>query len=565
VALIVALGALVLFPSWPFRDLWTPDEPRYMEVAREMALTGDYLVPHLNGEVYPDKPPLFFWLAAGLYKLGFGYNSGRLVAALAAIGTLLLVYALARRWMPRSGPLLSCLVAMTLVLFSEAKAGVLDPLIMFFVAASIFSGHRALQPDTRRRPLWWLGFYGCAACGVLTKGPVGLFLPGLVVLGYGPVSRRRIRAGGWAHAGGVIVFLALVLGWLLPAVTAGGEAYRNEMLFSQTLSRVVRSDSHRKPVYFFIARFPMDFFPWSLLFPLAFLKAVFAWKRGREDKGRLIVLWFGVLFVLHSLISCKRQGYLMPLIPAVALALGDYLVRGLEDSFPWPKWHRVLLRILFVLCGLAGVAMAAVWFFVPALIARSPKLAHAQAQAASILTPGALALGVLIGLAMLSLSAYGFYAVARYRTRAIGVLIAAMLIVSLAADVFVSPRVNHIKSARHFCEQATPYLNRADAVHLLRNDMSGVYNLYTGRVAMPVLREPDDVRRALSTDARAAIIADERKWERMTVDLPVDHCRLPVERSVGGRQMVLVINWDPVTGKLPAPTLPGQASTSASK
>ena len=55
IAIIVALAALMLFPSWPFRDLWTPDEPRYMEVAREMAITGDYLVPHLNGDVYPDR------------------------------------------------------------------------------------------------------------------------------------------------------------------------------------------------------------------------------------------------------------------------------------------------------------------------------------------------------------------------------------------------------------------------------------------------------------------------------------------------------------------------------
>ncbi|MFH1730419.1 MAG: glycosyltransferase family 39 protein, partial [Planctomycetota bacterium] len=112
-ALIVALAAVMLFPSWPFRDLWTPDEPRYMEVAREMVLTGDYLVPHLNGETYPDKPPVFFWLAAGFYKLGFGYNSGRLVAALAAIGTLLVVLAFARRTMPRPGPLISALATLT--------------------------------------------------------------------------------------------------------------------------------------------------------------------------------------------------------------------------------------------------------------------------------------------------------------------------------------------------------------------------------------------------------------------------------------------------------------------
>jgi len=72
VGLIVAAVALVALPSLFTRDLWNPDEPRYMEVAREMAVRGDYLLPHLNGELYSEKPPLFFWLAAGLWRAGFG-------------------------------------------------------------------------------------------------------------------------------------------------------------------------------------------------------------------------------------------------------------------------------------------------------------------------------------------------------------------------------------------------------------------------------------------------------------------------------------------------------------
>jgi len=74
------LAAAVLVPSLFSRDLWPPDEPRYMEVAREMAVSGDYLVPELGGDTYVDKPPLFFWAAAGLYKLGAGFNAGRVVA-----------------------------------------------------------------------------------------------------------------------------------------------------------------------------------------------------------------------------------------------------------------------------------------------------------------------------------------------------------------------------------------------------------------------------------------------------------------------------------------------------
>ena len=75
VTIIVALAAVVLVPSILTRDPWNPDEPRYAEVAREMVVTGHYAVPHLNGEVYPDKPAFFFWLVAGLMRLGFGFDT----------------------------------------------------------------------------------------------------------------------------------------------------------------------------------------------------------------------------------------------------------------------------------------------------------------------------------------------------------------------------------------------------------------------------------------------------------------------------------------------------------
>jgi len=70
VVILLLLSAIVFLPGLGSRDLWTPDEPRYAEAAREMTVTGQYLVPHLNGELYSQKPPLFFWaLASGIRRL----------------------------------------------------------------------------------------------------------------------------------------------------------------------------------------------------------------------------------------------------------------------------------------------------------------------------------------------------------------------------------------------------------------------------------------------------------------------------------------------------------------
>ena len=85
--LLVLLALVFCLPSLFTRDLWNPDEPRYAEVAREMRLLDQYFVPHLNSAIYAEKPPLFFWLSALLQSSGVGFAAGRIVTAIAAIGT----------------------------------------------------------------------------------------------------------------------------------------------------------------------------------------------------------------------------------------------------------------------------------------------------------------------------------------------------------------------------------------------------------------------------------------------------------------------------------------------
>jgi len=146
VAIILGASAVVLVPSLFTRDPWTPDEARCVEVAREMTVTGRYLVPRLNGELYPDKPPLVFWASAALYPLGFGLNAGRVVALLATAGTLLLTYRIGQRLYGREVGLLAALMALTSGLFFYISGlGVLDPPLTFFVVGSIYCALRALE------------------------------------------------------------------------------------------------------------------------------------------------------------------------------------------------------------------------------------------------------------------------------------------------------------------------------------------------------------------------------------------------------------------------------------
>ncbi len=554
VALLVSLAAVILFPSFPLRDLWTPDEPRYMQVAREMAETGEYLVPHLSGEIYPDKPPMFFWLAAGFYHIGFGYNSGRMVAALAIIGTMLATYVIARRIMPHPGPLISAAAALTTFVLLDTKPGVIDPLLTFFAVAALACGHAALLPETRRPMLFWLGFYAFAALGVLTKGPVGLLVPGLVLLVYGLVNRRRVRGGGWAHAAGAALFVALVCAWLVPALIAGGKAYAQEIGLDQTLKRVAKSTSHAQPFYHYLMWYPAAFFPWSFLFPLALVAAVREWRRDREPAAQLIVLWFAVVFIFFSAISGKRLGYLMPVVPAVGLGIGWHATRALRCGPLWPRWHAWLAGITLGVFGTLGAAAAVL------LVALQPILEYAaqRGMACPLGTRGtpsswARTGATLAGVALVGLAAYGIAAARRARPlRALCCILGSLVTVSLVFDLVIVPRINLLKSPRPFCEDIEPYLAQAEKVYLLGSDMSGAYNLYTGRVAIPVLMDTDSVQKALRESVRVAIIAAaEKKGVFPTIDW--GRYPTPVQQRVGGRDMRLVLNWVPETGEFVPP------------
>lgn len=560
VALVVALAAAFLFPSFLLRDLWPPDEVRYMQVAREMAVTGDYLVPHLNGRVYAEKPPLFFWLAAGLYQAGFGFNGGRAVAAFAAMGTLILVCFYARRMMPGPGVLLSALVTLTASLFFTTKGGVIDPLVMFFTVAALWCGYSALQPGTRRRAAWWLGFYTLAALGVLTKGPVGLCVPGLVVLTYGLVNRKRVQSGGWVHMIGALVFAAIVCAWLIPAMVRGGPAYAREIGIDQTVERLTASRAHAQPFYQYLLLYPAIFFPWSLLFPIAFASAVLEWKREHDDGAVLLVLWFAVVFIFFSLISGKREGYLMPLLPALGLTVGRYVSYGSRDGFRWPRVLKWLARITFAAQGAAALVLGL--FLLPSGPPRWTGLNRVFAEERlAMLSVSGHAGGILTVAGLLGLSVIGICLVKRIPRGAqfVWCIIISWLLVSLAADFYVAPMLNRLKSPRPFSEQAKPYIAQADETYLLANDMAGVHNLYAELTAAPVLPRGREALEVMSGRGRVAVIAREHV-RREVFGEPCGYA-IPVRERVGGTTIELIINWDPATGRIiPAPPAPSQAT-----
>ena len=325
------LWAILVIAGVSLRPLLPVDETRYASVAWEMWVHGDYLVPHLNGETYSHKPPLLFWLMNLSWAI-FGVNdwTPRLIAPLFALASLFLTSAIARNLWPQS----QAANVAPLLLIAGIFWATFSTLTMFdmMVATCTLIGMFGLLEAWRGRSLrGWTLFALGIGLGVLSKGPVILvfLLPAALAAPYWTKGARPTVAWGRWYVSIMIATLAgaaIALAWAIPAGISGGEAYRNAIFWGQSAGRVVDSFAHKKPIYWYLAILPPMLLPW-LLWP-SLLKAI--WRGLKNLRGprsatpdpgvRLLAVWIGVPFAIFSAFSGKAPHYLLPFLPAIAIA-----------------------------------------------------------------------------------------------------------------------------------------------------------------------------------------------------------------------------------------------------
>lgn len=340
------------------RHATTIDETRYLSAAWEMWQRGDLLVPYLNGEPYPHKPPLFFWLIHLSWAL-FGVSewAARLVPALAGLAGALLAMPLAVRLWPGK-PRLATLSAW--MLFSTGFWLLWTTAVMFDLLVAVCAEIALLGVLVAWREARWGGWllagFGIGL-GILAKGPV-IFLYVLPVALLAPVWMVEQRPGSWLRwYGGV--FGALLLGaviglsWALPAAIAGGEHYANRILWGQTAGRVVDSFAHQRPFWWYLPLLLPLLYPWSLWPPL-WCGVRVRLSAGWESGERFSLLIFAVGLGSFSLVSGKQTHYLLPLFPFLALCAA----RALEETEARYPGFRLLALPLAPPIGLGLLLLA---------------------------------------------------------------------------------------------------------------------------------------------------------------------------------------------------------------
>ena len=369
------LLAIIWFGTLGTRDLVDPDEGRYSEISREMALSGDWVTPRLNDLKYFEKPPLQYWATAIAFRL-FGVNefSARLWVGLCGFFTVLILSHTARRlWGARVADYAALIAGSSVYLVALSHVVTLDMGVSFFLTV-VLCGFLLAQQDgakdpESRRYMWltWAAMAGAA----LSKGLIGVVIPGAVLVLYGIVCCdwapwRRMR---WLS--GLAIFFLLALPWHLLVASRNPE-WAQFYLIHEHFTRFLTTEHHRiEPWHFFLPLLLLGLLPWASWLPAA-LRHSWAAEPGRFQTNRFLLIWAGFIFLFFSASGSKLPAYILPLFPALVLLLAQTIAKAETRVL---KVHGLLLLAFWVV-----LAIAAFVFAEKAVTSASPQHYHALAM-----------------------------------------------------------------------------------------------------------------------------------------------------------------------------------------
>lgn len=407
-------------------------EPLFAEAARQMTVTGDFITPYFNGDTRFDKPPLVYWLMAIAYRaIGVNEWAVRLPSALSAIAlTYLGFYTLSKseeRSQPSPTPEVTpplpprgekkreeetenynsnftspgipiffstpwigaALIALNPQTIAWGRTGVSDMLLVGCMCSALLAFFLGYTLEEQREQAgfstvshsrfpnkWYLTFYVLIALAILTKGPVGIVIPGLIIgcfglyLGNFGQLWREMRP-----LSGISIVLAIALPWYILVILANGQTYIDSFFGYHNFQRFTGVvNKHSAPWYFYFFVVLLGFAPWSIYLPVAIARTRF-WQRTywrRQPRSAQLSLfalfWFACIFGFFTIAVTKLPSYVLPLLPAAAILvalLGGDIIAGKEtegsreglankaNSLPRSLLVTFIVNILFLLI-LAG-------------------------------------------------------------------------------------------------------------------------------------------------------------------------------------------------------------------
>jgi 4-amino-4-deoxy-L-arabinose transferase-like glycosyltransferase len=318
----------------------------FLDAARAMVESGDWVIPRYEGQPFFDKPILSYWLMAGaMSALGPGAGAARLVPVAASIGVLLATAWLGTLLFDRRSALAGGLVLATTIAFlSFGRVAMSDMLLAFFTTLATALAVLAYRPGAPAFVVPLLG--AVAGLGFATKGPIALLIPGLAVLLLMWQNRRRPVPCGWSPlALGILAFAVPALGWFALVYRQMGPGPLVAFFFRENLERFAgEAYDVGRPFWFYPPAYLAEGLPWSPFLPIALWRLL----RSRDDEEArrtgFLAAWAALVLVPLSLSRGKIDYYLLPLYPGVSLVIGRYLA-----SVPWRRADRAWAGVVLAL------------------------------------------------------------------------------------------------------------------------------------------------------------------------------------------------------------------------
>jgi 4-amino-4-deoxy-L-arabinose transferase-like glycosyltransferase len=344
-----ALWVVAWFYALPTRALGEPDEGRYAEVAREMWASGDWLTPRLDGFNFFDKPPLHYWATAVAYGL-FGATpfSARLWCALTSLMSMFATHWAARRLLNREVATCAALILGSSLLFTMgAHINTLDMGVSAFltVAVALFLVAQFDMAAARYRFPLILGMWIAIALAVLSKGLIGIVLPGAAMVVYTCLQRDFMVLRRVSPLTGVIVLLLVCAPWFVLMCRRHPEFFDYFFIRQHFTRFLTAKDNRDKPIWFYLPVILIGLFPWCFFIPTK--KAIFASVIHRDSPRVFLLAWIAVVFVFFTLSHSKLPFYILPLLPALSLLLAIHVANLSSREFIVRLWLLAIALLCF--------------------------------------------------------------------------------------------------------------------------------------------------------------------------------------------------------------------------
>lgn len=356
--------AVIWFANLEYRTLIKPDEGRYAEIPREMVHSGDWVTPRLNDLKYFEKPPLQYWATATAYTV-FGEHqwTSRLWAGLTGFAGLFLVWFAGLRLFGREAAGYAALILCSSMLYvMMAHINTLDMGVTFFITLGIFALLLA-QTETNvvQRRTWMLLAWVGMALAVLSKGLMGIILPGTAVFIYCMVQRDFTVLKRMHWLSGMALFLLITGPWFYLVMQANPEFFDRFFIYEHYTRFTTKDLGRYQPWYYFVPILLAGALPWTVLMFDSLFRTAFGnrgvSKGASADKpfnpARFLLIWAIFIYVFFSISGSKLPSYLLPMFPALALLMGRRIAEIRTRVLFWQIAPVVPVALVFLALGMA--------------------------------------------------------------------------------------------------------------------------------------------------------------------------------------------------------------------